>query len=173
MDTSTEENIIINDVVVEKGLAVYDETTKDLLKPFSDSENYSSDESNWDDYQNHSYHNDRVVENNQNENDFDFSNFDVDIGPNFMDQFLNNDFKQDEIPQSSTVVKKPKVTSTLKKEMNETVKRTNVTTPGLNYTAKVPNVVWQESDEIIVLTISATDNMPYNLEVTDSELIYW
>lgn len=42
----------------------------------------------------------------------------------------------------------------------------------LQYKYKVPYVTWQQSDELIVLTIKADENVVYNLDVTSDRLIF-
>lgn len=42
----------------------------------------------------------------------------------------------------------------------------------LKYINKVPYVQWQQSDELIVLTIKADENVKYSLEVTSSHLVF-
>lgn len=57
-------------------------------------------------------------------------------------------------------------------DTREEVSNKQQTIGTLKYINKVPYVQWQQSDELIVLTIRADENVKYNLDVTSSHLVF-
>lgn len=168
MDTNTEDDIVINDLLVERNLAIYDENTKDLLKPPSNDNSSSTDESDWNESSEYNHEN-SSLQSDENDMGIDFSNFECDVPPEFLSSLLNGDFQQNTPLPPTRPAKKPDNTVSAKKEISEI---RHPIAPTLGYVAKVPNVTWQQFEEIIVLTIKATDNMAYNLRVTHNALVY-
>lgn len=176
IDTSGEEDIIINDALVEKGLAAYDENRSELLTPVSDDENCASSESDWNESNGYERESSSVYSDEKNPSEthpefseFCFDNFD---SPDFIRDFLQRNINQqsNQHPKINLPDTKPNVVATKERKVHSTKQINTGTT--LPYVAKVPNVIWQQSDELIVLTISAKDNLAYNLQVTGNHLIY-
>lgn len=161
---------------MKKGLAAYDENTKELLKPVTGSDHYSSDESDWNGSNESNEYEGENVSMNSNENNLDqslmdFSNFECNVCPDFFTSLFDGTFQPNQ-PQPQPKINLPNKKSNATNQKDASKPKQINTGAGLRYIAKVPNVIWQQSDEIIVLTISATDNLAYNLQVTNNHLIY-
>lgn len=187
IDTANDVNIYLNKLLVEKNLAKYeehaehmfDDTNKDDDSDSSEYESVKEDE----DWDNLEYTGPNpvpptlstVTESDQdsyselNESDFECG-FTLDdlLELGFIEKSgdetkslpLNNLDKVNE-------AKRPIVACSDNKKI-EMVDSHN----RLSYRYKTPQVCWQQSDEVIVLTITANENVVYNLNVTSEHIIY-
>lgn len=180
VDTSGDEDILINKVLVDEGLAVCDDEMGHLFCSFDES--YSTDS----DYNSNNSSPNSLSDNSGGGNSpviidgIDFSQFESGFSDEFRDEFLKQTFgiEQSKNEAPNPQVNPKRVNATVNNEIERVKARTETervnarTETGLNYIAKVPNVEWQQSDDLIVLTIVATENLNYSLRVTDSDLVY-